>query len=145
MSGFRVCGKPLDLDPNHSNELSNTQNTAPIGVTMENPISHLLRVAMPHRHDADDTTTSERASRDANNDVLSSRSNERAGAATRITVAPKRVSSARSPTRYGVRATTHATIAGDSVLTSVGEYRKQRGELESTPVKSAPVNQRGRN
>lgn len=100
---------------------------------MDKLIANLLRIALPNRRAADaaDSTIDDSSSSNA----------------VRRPATPARRASVATPTasRYGVRTATHATIAGDSVLTSVGEYRKQRGELDSTPVKPAPVNPRGRN
>jgi hypothetical protein len=141
---------------------------------MENLLTNLLRAATPRRRTPDDRTTVSR-NRTAGDDgaghddrtlddssrgdrTRDDRTSDGRTQGTALTHEPSAPRARWRPTyetppRYGIRIparagsrlTTHATIAGDSVLTSVGEYRKQRGELDSTPVKPAPVKQRGRN
>ncbi|PRY64681.1 hypothetical protein B0I08_11266 [Glaciihabitans tibetensis] len=89
---------------------------------MDNLITNLLH-ALPHR--------------DTSNDGTSADAEVTAGAeSTRETVAAQRRSLAVSPVTRAApyRPPTHATIAGDSPLTSVGEYRKRRGELDTVPI-----------
>jgi hypothetical protein len=112
---------------------------------MKKLIATLLHIAAPHERAANKTNSE-------TDEVDLAASNGGGTASTglltadrRVVSTPRRTSTAPTASRYGTRTVTHATIAGDSVLTSVGEYRKQRGELDSTPVKPVPVNPRGRN
>jgi hypothetical protein len=112
---------------------------------MKKLIATLLHIAAPRERAADE---SHNETNETGRAVSSSAKKTDSGVLTadrRVVATPRRASTTSMASRYGTRAVTHATIAGDSVLTSVGEYRKQRGELDSTPVKPVPVNPRGRN